>query len=155
MAGNMGDIMDTLDDLPDRLIFPKGEKIAGDGIANDHFIGNVWLQMLVHDDSTIHCPVGNVTFEPEARNSWHTHPGGQILLVTGGRGYSQDEGREVRHLHEGDVVTVAPGVKHWHGAARDSRFSHIAIMPNSDKGDAGWFGPVMDEEYRNLEKKKP
>jgi quercetin dioxygenase-like cupin family protein len=143
------------DTIPNGALFPKGEKIAGERIANDHFIGNVWLQMLVPDDNTFYCPVGNVTFEPGARNSWHTHPGGQILLVTGGRGYSQDEGGEVRLLRAGDVVTVAPGVKHWHGAARDSWFSHIAIMPDSEKGDAQWYGPVTDEEYNNLENKKP
>ena len=135
---------------PGRLIFPRGEKIAGESVVNDHFTGTAWLAMLVPDDSTFHCPVGNVTFEPGARNNWHRHPGGQILLVTGGRGYSQDEGKEARHLHEGDVVTVAPGVKHWHGAARDSWFSHIAIMPDSDKGDATWSGPVTDEEYDRL-----
>ena len=131
-------------------IFPEGEKIAGDGIANNHFTGTAWLRMLVPDDSLIHCPVGNVTFEPGARNNWHRHPGGQILLVTGGRGYSQDEGKKVRLLHEGDVVTVAPGVKHWHGAAPDSGFTHIAIMPNSQLGDAEWLEPVTDEEYCKL-----
>ena len=142
--------MKTTDSLPAGTIFPKGEKIAGEKKTNDHFAGTAWLQMLVPDDSRMHCPVGNVTFEPGARNNWHKHPGGQILLVTGGRGYSQDEGRDVRYLLQGDVVTVAPGVKHWHGAAPDSWFSHIAIMPNSQKGDAEWLEPITDDEYNKL-----
>ena len=136
--------------FPMRSIFPKGEMIAGKKIANDHFSGTAWLSMLLPDDSVFHCPVGNVTFEPGARNNWHKHPGGQILLVTGGRGYSQDDGRKVQVLREGDVVKVAPGVKHWHGAAPDSWFSHIAIMPNSQKGDAEWLEPVTDEEYHAI-----
>jgi quercetin dioxygenase-like cupin family protein len=136
--------------MSERVIFPKGEKIAGDGIANNHFIGNVWLQMLVTDDSTFHCPIGNVTFEPGARNGWHTHPGGQILLVTGGKGYYQEADRKAQVIREGDIIKILPHVKHWHGAAPDSYFSHIAIMPNSGKGDATWFGAVTDEEYRDL-----
>jgi quercetin dioxygenase-like cupin family protein len=127
---------------PEWVIFPKGVKIV-----NQYFIGVAWLEMLVPDDSTFNCPIGNVMFEPGTRNNWHKHPGGQILLVTGGKGYSQEEGRPVQVLHEGDVVKVPPNVKHWHGAAPDSWFTHIAVMPHSEKGDAEWFGPVTDEEY--------
>ena len=126
----------------EHVIFPKGERIT-----NDHFIGAVWLEVLVPAESPFNCPIYNVTFEPGTRNNWHKHPGGQILLVTGGRGYSQDEGRKVQVLHKGDIVKVAPGAKHWHGAAPDSWFSLIAIMPNSQKGDAEWLEPVADEEY--------
>ena len=72
--------------IPERLIFPKGKKISGGGIANDHFTGTAWLQVLVPDDSMFHCPTFNVTFEPGARNNWHRHPGDQVLLVTGGKG---------------------------------------------------------------------
>lgn len=80
--------MVTSKEMPKQVIFPKGEKIA-----SDHFIGTAWLSMLVPDDGTYHCPIYNVTFEPGARNNWHKHPGGQILLVTGGRGYYQEEGK--------------------------------------------------------------
>ena len=142
--------MDTAKKIPEDAIFPRGKKIAGEQIANEHFIGSAWLSMLVPDDATFHCPIGNVTFEAGARNSWHTHPGGQILLVTNGKGYSQEEGKPVQVIREGDVVAVSPHVKHWHGAAPDSWFTHIAIMPNSQKGDATWFAPVSDEEYKNL-----
>ena len=128
------------------VIFPKGEKVA-----NDHFIGTAWLTMLVPNESSFNCPIGNVTFEPGARNNWHKHPGGQILLVTGGKGYSQEEGRPVKVIQEGDVVAVPPNVKHWHGAAPDSWLTHIAIMPNSRRGDAEWFAPVTDEEYAEID----
>jgi quercetin dioxygenase-like cupin family protein len=144
------DRMERAKELPERLIFPKGEKIAGDGIANDHFTGNVWLEMLVPDDSTFQCPVGNVTFEPGARNNWHRHPGGQVLLVTGGRGYYQEEGRQAQVIREGDVVMIRPDVKHWHGAAPESGLTHIAISTNAEQGDAEWLEPVTDEEYHTL-----
>jgi quercetin dioxygenase-like cupin family protein len=137
--------MDTLDRIPEGVIFPKGEKIA-----NDHFIGTACLYTLVPDDSMFHCPVFNVTFEPGARNNWHKHPGGQILLVTGGRGYYQEEGRKAQVIREGDVVKIRPDVKHWHGAAPDSWLAHIAISTNAQRGDAEWMDPVSDEEYTTL-----
>jgi quercetin dioxygenase-like cupin family protein len=131
-------------------IFPKGQRISGEGIANDHFIGTAWLSMLVPFDKSYNCPVYNVTFEPGARNSWHKHPGGQILLVTGGRGFYQEEGKKARALHAGDVVTIPPHVKHWHGAAPESWFTHLGITTNIHLGDAEWLEPVSDEEYRKL-----
>jgi quercetin dioxygenase-like cupin family protein len=106
--------------------------------------------MLVSNDSTFNCPICNVTFEPGARNNWHKHPGGQILLVTGGKGYYQEEGKPVQAIQEGDVVKIHPNVKHWHGATSDSWFVHIAISTNPQKGDAEWLEPVTDEEYNNL-----
>jgi quercetin dioxygenase-like cupin family protein len=137
--------MDTSDRIPEWAIFPKGEKIV-----NDHFIGTAWLQVLVPDDSTFHCPAFNVTFEPGARNNWHKHPGGQILLVTGGKGYYQEEGKKTQELHAGDVVKIHPYVKHWHGAAPDSWFTHIAISTNAQQGDAEWLEPVTDEFYPGI-----
>jgi quercetin dioxygenase-like cupin family protein len=107
--------------------------------------------MLVPGDSDLNCPVYSVAFEPGARNNWHIHPGGQILLVTGGKGYYQEEGRQARALREGDVVTIPPHVKHWHGAAPDSWFSHIGITANPQKGDTQWLEPVSDEQYNGLE----
>ena len=137
--------MDKSKVLHESVIFPKGEKIA-----NDHFIGTAWLQTLVPVDSTFNCPVFNVTFEPGVRNNWHKHPGGQILLVTGGKGYYQEEGHKARVLHPGDVVTIRPEVKHWHGAGPDSGLTHIAISTNAQKGDAEWLEPVTDEEYSRV-----
>jgi len=108
------------------------------------------FRCLIPNDSTFNCPIGNVTFEQGARNNWHKHPGGQLLLVTGGKGYYQEEGKPVQVLYEGDVVKIRPDVKHWHGATPDSWFTHIAITTNAQKGDAEWLGPATDEEYNNL-----
>lgn len=137
--------------LPEQTIFPKGEKIAGENIANDHFTGTVWLQVLVPPENTFNCPVYNVTFEPGARNNWHKHPGGQILLVTGGRGYYQEEGKPAGLVKAGDVVEIPPNIKHWHGAAADSWFVHIGITTNPQAGEAEWLEKVSDEEYDTLE----
>lgn len=95
-------------------------------------------------------PIGNVTFEPGCRNSWHKHSGGQILLVTGGRGYYQEWSKPAQELHPGDVVQIPGDVKHWHGAAPDSWFVHIAIEVNPGKGPAEWLETVSDEEYNKL-----
>lgn len=93
--------------------------------------------------------VSNVTFEPGCRNNWHIHhDGGQILLCTSGRGYYQAWGEPARELHPGDVVNIPPEVKHWHGAAPDSWFAHVAIsVPGSH---TEWLEPVDGEEYTKL-----
>ncbi|MEZ0537934.1 cupin domain-containing protein [Caldicellulosiruptoraceae bacterium PP1] len=137
--------MDKNDNLHENIIFSKGQKIT-----NDYFIGNVWLETLVSEGGTYNCIIGNVTFEPGARNNWHKHPGGQILLVTGGKGYYQEEGKPVQILHKGDVVKIGPNIKHWHGATPDSWFTHIAISTNIQKGNVEWLEPVSDEEYNNI-----
>ncbi len=131
-------------DLSNSVIFPLGEKVE-----NDNFSGAVWIDMLTPRDSA--CPVGNVTFEPGCRNSWHTHAGGQVLLVTGGRGYYQGWGKPARELHAGDVVEIPADEKHWHGAARDSWFVHVFILVNPGKGSTTWLEPVSDEDYNVLE----
>ena len=137
--------MDKSKDLSESVIFPKGQKIT-----NNYFIGATWLETLVPNDSIFNCPTYNVTFEPGARNNWHKHPGGQILLVTGGKGYYQEEGKPVQVIKVGDVVKIQPDVKHWHGAAPDSWFAHIAISTNVQKGDVQWLEPVTDQQYNNL-----
>ena len=95
-------------------------------------------------------PIGNVTFEPGCRNNWHVHLGGQILLVTAGRGYYQEEGKEAQELHKGDVVQIPANVKHWHGAAKDSWFTHLSVEVKSEKGPVKWLEPVEDEIYDKL-----
>lgn len=115
-----------------------------------NFIGQAYLQMLVPGDAEFNCPIGNVTFEPGCRNNWHRHPGGQILLVTGGRGWYQEEGEQARELKTGDVVKVPANRKHWHGAAKDSWFIHLSIETNSQAGPAEWLEPVADDEYNKL-----
>ena len=102
-------------------VFPMGEK--NDAYAR-YFVGQSYLKMLTTEGVVI----GNVTFEPGCRNNWHIHhQGGQILLVTGGRGYYQEWGKPARELNAGDVVNIPPEVKHWHGAAPDSWFAHLAV----------------------------
>ena len=125
-------------------IFPRG----GENTAfAQYFVGQSYLNMLSLEQVVI----GNVTFEPGCRNNWHIHHaksgGGQILLVTAGRGYYQEWGKPARELHPGDVVNIPAGVKHWHGAAPDSWFSHLAI---GEETKNEWCEPVSDEDYGKL-----
>ena len=92
--------------------------------------------------------MANVTFEPGCRNSWHSHKAGQLLIATAGIGYYQEKGEPARRLFPGDIVEIAPDVEHWHGAAPDSWFAHIAITANPQTNAAAWLEPVSDEEYR-------
>lgn len=98
--------------------------------------------------------IGNVTFEPGCRNNWHIHKarsgGGQILLCTAGRGWYQERGKSARELHAGDVVRIPAGVKHWHGAARDSWFTHLAVEVPGEGAENEWCEPVSDEDYARL-----
>lgn len=126
-------------------VFAQGERLEN----NANFSGEAWLARYVTAADSIDCTVSNVTFAPGVRNSWHAHPGGQILLCTSGQGYYQEKGGPIRLLVPGDVVKIAPNIVHWHGAAPDSEFTHIAIGTQVSKGPAEWFGPVTDEEYDN------
>jgi quercetin dioxygenase-like cupin family protein len=141
--------MDKSNNLSESIIFEKGEKLPEE--VSKYFSGNVWLNMLVPRDDEFNCPIGNVTFEPGCRNNWHKHPGGQILLITGGRGYYQEEGKQAQELKPGDVVKISPDIKHWHGAAHDSWFVHLSVETNAETGPAVWIEPVNDEEYYKLE----
>ena len=140
--------MNNTNDLSKSVIFSLGNKTP-EQFAK-YFIGTSYLNMIVPFNSELHVPIGNVTFEPGCRNNWHKHPGGQILLVTGGRGWYQEEGKPARELHAGDVVEIPCNVKHWHGAAKDSWFVHLAIEANMSAGPAEWLEPVNDKEYNKL-----
>ncbi len=125
-------------------LFPRGG--ANTAFAQ-YFVGNSYLNML----STEGVAIGNVTFEPGCRNNWHIHhKGGQILLVTAGRGYYQEWGQPARELFPGDVVNIPPEVKHWHGAAKDSWFAHLAVEVPAEGGSNQWLEPVSEEEYGRL-----
>lgn len=126
------------------LIFPKGEKIT-----NNNFTGNAYLQMLVATDSINLTSVGNVTFEPGARTKWHSHPGGQILLVIDGVGYYQEQGQPKRILRKGDAIKCPPNVSHWHGASPDTAFVQVAVT-NNEKGTVIWLEEVTDAVYNSL-----
>lgn len=128
-------------------MFPLGEK--NDAYAQ-YFIGQSYLSVVSKEQVFI----ANVTFEPGCRNNWHIHHaksgGGQILIVTAGRGYYQEWGKEARELHPGDVVNIPAGVKHWHGAAPDSWFSHLAVEVAGEETSSEWLEPVTDEVYSKL-----
>lgn len=128
---------------PSTVIFPKGEKIT-----NNNFIGNAWLQQMIMSDSLNPTQVGSVTFEPGARTNWHLHPGGQILLITGGTGYYQEKGSPKRIIKRGEVVKCPPNIPHWHGASKDETLIQIAIT-NTQNGATVWREAVTDEEYNN------
>lgn len=127
--------------------FPRGE--ANTGYAQ-YFIGNSYLQPLVSKELSIN----NVTFEPGCRNNWHIHQasrgGGQILLCTAGRGWYQEWDKPAQELHPGNVVVIPAGVKHWHGAAKDSWFAHIAIEVPGENLKNEWLEAVGDADYQKL-----
>jgi quercetin dioxygenase-like cupin family protein len=125
---------------------PKAPANANRGPA-DYFTGTAWVTMVAGPNPT-DCTVGDVTFEPGCRNNWYSHPAGQLLVVTAGTGYYQKKGQPVQLLRTGDVVSIAPGVVHWHGATPNSLFTHLTINPNVSQGVADWLEPVTDEEYR-------
>lgn len=128
-------------------VFPRGEENTA---YSKYFVGQSYLNML----SVEQVVIGNVTFEPGCRNNWHIHHaksgGGQILLCTAGRGYYQEWGEEPRELKPGDVVNIPAEVKHWHGAAPDSWFSHVAVEVPGTETKNEWCEPVSDEDYRRL-----
>ncbi len=136
-----------MNDLSNSVIFARGPENSA---YAQYFVGQSYLNMVSLEQVVI----GNVTFEPGCRNNWHIHHarsgGGQILLVTGGRGWYQEEGRPARELRAGDVVHIPAGVKHWHGAARDSWFVHLAVEVPGEETRNEWCEPVSDEEYGKL-----
>lgn len=125
-------------------VFQIGEK--NDAFAK-YFVGQSYLNML----TTERVPIGNVTFEPGCRNNWHIHhKGGQILIVTAGRGYYQEWGKEAQELKPGDVVNIPPEVKHWHGAAPNEWFQHLAVEVPAEGASNEWCEIVSDEDYGKL-----
>ena len=128
-------------------VFPIGE--PNDNFAK-YFQGQSYLNMI----STEQVSIGNVTFEPSCRNNWHIHHadkgGGQILIVTAGEGWYQEWGKTARKLKAGDVVHIPANIKHWHGAAADSWFQHLAIEVPRENCKTEWCEPVSDKEYGKL-----
>ena len=127
---------------------------SGNVAFSKFFIGESYLNALTGKEDGL--GVFNVTFEPGCRNNWHIHHatngGGQLLLCTAGEGWYQEEGKPAISLSEGSVVVIKANVKHWHGAKKDSWFSHIAIELPGENTSNEWCDPVSDEEYDNLEK---
>ena len=135
-----------MENLENGVIFERGDKNP----FGQYFVGQSYLKMLTTEGVTI----GNVTFEPGCRNHWHIHKatknGGQILLVTGGNGWYQEEGKPAQELKAGDVVVIPANVKHWHGAKKDSWFSHIAVEVPGENTATEWCEPVSEEDYDKL-----
>lgn len=127
-------------------IFELGEENP----FGQYFVGQSYLKMLCTEGVGI----GNVTFEPGCRNNWHIHHakkgGGQILLCTVGRGWYQEWGKPAQQLHPGDVVKIPAGVKHWHGAAKDSWFAHLSVEVPGEETSNEWLEPVDDQSYNAL-----
>ena len=138
--------MTDKDRYQNEIFFPIGEPNP----YGDYFVGQSYLAPV----STEQLAIFNVTFEPACRNNWHIHHakngGGQMLICVGGRGYYQEWGKEARELHPGDVVNIPANVKHWHGAAPDSWFSHLAIEIEGEDGRTEWCEAVSDEDYNKL-----
>ncbi len=142
----------------DKTTFDE-HNIFGLGQPNDafakYFTGQSFLNPLT-DPTKAHIALANVSFEPGCRNNWHIHHatqgGGQILLCIAGEGWYQEEGKAAQSLKPGDVVTIPANVKHWHGAKRDSWFSHIAFEAPGEETSTEWCEPVSDEEYNKLGK---
>ena len=111
-----------------------------------YFIGQAYLAP-VSNNETLGTHISNVTFSPACRNNWHSHTGGQLLICTAGRGFYQERGGKARELHAGDVVEIAPNIVHWHGAAPDSWFAHLAVECNSATNANTWLEPVDDAQY--------
>ena len=128
-------------------VFPIGKP---NNAYAQYFDGQSYLSPL----STEQVGIFTVTFEPGCRNHWHIHHsksgGGQILIVTAGRGYYQEWGKEARELKPGDVVNIPANVKHWHGAAKDSWFQHLAVEVSGEGTSNEWCEPVSPEEYEKL-----
>lgn len=129
------------------MVFPIGA--PNDAFAQ-YFVGQSYLAPI----STSQVGIFNVTFEPKCRNNWHIHHadkgGGQILVCVAGRGYYQEWGEDAIEMHPGDCINIPVGVKHWHGAAPDSWFSHLAIEVPGENGSNEWLEAVSDEDYNKL-----
>jgi len=113
----------------------------------DYFTGTVRIDPLFQAEAPGRSSGAHVTFEPGARTAWHTHPAGQTLIVTFGRGRVQREGGPIEEITQGDVVWFPAGEKHWHGASPDTAMSHIAIQESIDGTPVTWMEKVADEDY--------
>ena len=132
------------------MIFPIGEPNTA---YAPYFTGNSYLARI----STGQIPFSNVTFEPRCRNNWHIHRatkgGGQMLIGVAGRGWYQEEGKPAQEILPGTVIHIPAGVKHWHGAAADSWFAHLAVETPGENASTEWLEPVTDQAYDKLEPK--
>jgi quercetin dioxygenase-like cupin family protein len=125
----------------------NGSQPSGKG-SSEYFTGAVRVDPLFDGPEPARVFGANVTFEPGARTAWHAHALGQTLIVTAGCGRVQRWGGPIEEIHPGDVVWIAPGEKHWHGAASTTAMTHIAIVEKSDTNSTDWMEHVSDEQYQ-------
>lgn len=142
-CSNVENEIDMNTSVPKISDFPIGEENT---IFAQYFSGRSWLAPLTTGEN-LHVPMFNVTFEPKCRNNWHKHSEGQVLIAVGGAGYFQERGKAAVRMEPSDVIEVGPNVEHWHGAAPDSWFSHLAITPDSTHNKTTWLEPVTNEVY--------
>jgi quercetin dioxygenase-like cupin family protein len=124
-------------------------KLGYDKARRDLFTGRAWLKTYVNPDGDTNAYIGEVLFEPGARNNWHTHGSNQILLIREGVCYYQEEGKPIQEIRAGSFINIRPGIKHWHGASPDGFMVHTAIGINAEKGLVTWMEPVSDSVYYN------
>src|SRR6266542_3207622 len=122
-------------------------------LPNTYFTGNAFLHPLMAKDKNNEFALGSVTFEPGARTVWHTHPKGQVLIVTEGEGWYQEKGKPAQAIKKGNVVNIPENTEHWHGASANSKMVHIAITNYKGDENVVWLKPVTDEEYEAVNNK--
>ncbi|TDE17167.1 (R)-mandelonitrile lyase [Dyadobacter psychrotolerans] len=128
-------------------LFPKGDKLT-----NGYFTGDAYLKPLLARDKNNDFAMGSVSFELGARTNWHTHPKGQVLIVTEGAGFYQEKGKPAQPIKKGDVVNIPENTEHWHGAAQATKMTHIAITNFEGGTNVIWLKPVSDEDYNEVNK---
>lgn len=127
---------------PEETLFEKGELLI-----NGYFTGKAYLKPLLAKDKNNEFSIGSVHFEAGARTHWHTHPKGQVLLITQGEGLYQEKGKAARVIQKGDVINIPEDVEHWHGATATQSMTHIAITNVQNDRSVEWLQPVSKEDY--------
>lgn len=127
-------------------VSPSSARSPAKGAAT-FFTGSVSVMPLYGANDATSSVGGLVAFEAGARSAWHTHPAGQVLIISEGRGWVQEEGQQKRQVKKGDVIWTPPGVKHWHGATSNDAMSHVSITNMKDGKNVDWMEKVSDEQY--------
>lgn len=130
-----------------KIEITKNASIKSNKGPADYFAGSVRVDPFLAPAHESGVSLAHVTFEPGARTAWHTHPKGQILIITSGLGLVQEEGKETLEVRPGDTVWFPAGVKHWHGASKDHAMTHISIVVEQDGKNADWMEIVADKDY--------
>lgn len=133
---------------PQTIKIARSDSLHSNKGSAQYFTGSVQVQELFPASDPSRTSGGKVTFEPGARSAWHTHPLGQILIVTEGTGWIQQWGGPIEEIRKGDVIWIPPGVKHWHGATPTTAMTHIAIQEQLNGKAVEWMEKVTDEQYR-------